>query len=262
MNDLLPEDRALLDLARDHHEPSRSDRARVRTALIVQLGVGTGLPTAASTSTAAAAGAGLAVTSGAVAGVAAKVLAGIAIVGAVGAGGAAMYRAGRLPRALKPASGATTQNAEPATVLLPPPAALAPLSVPAIPAIARGPSVGLGPPRQRHDEVESQVEAPAPHLSPSTLESETRLIRAGIAALHGGDPAAALAFFDEHARSYPNGALAEERAAEGVTALCDLGRVDEANRAAAAFVVQHPGSPLAARVSASCAGASRSPTNP
>jgi len=98
--------------------------------------------------------------------------------------------------------------------------------------------------------------APAPSpLSPTTLENETRLVRAGIAALHAGDPAAALAFFDEHARSYPNGALAEERAAERVTALCDLGRDDEASRAAASFMREHPRSPLAARVSAGCSGA-------
>jgi hypothetical protein len=271
MNDLLPEDRALLDLARDVHEPSRSDRARVRTALIVQLGVGTGLATAASTSTAAAAGAGLAVTGGAAVGVAAKVLVGFAIVGAIGAGGAVVYRAGRSPRLNVVASialsqpapvfnavpVATTEHEEPATVLLPPPPALVPLS---IPAIDRGPSARSGPARPTLDELESPVAAP--RLSPTTLESETRLIRAGIAALHGGDPAGALAFFDEHARSYPNGALAEERAVEGVTALCDLGRVDEANRAASAFVVQHPGSPLAARVSAGCLGAPRSPTNP
>jgi hypothetical protein len=49
MNDLLPEDTALLDLARDGHEPTGSDRARVRAALIAKLGVGTGLATAAAT---------------------------------------------------------------------------------------------------------------------------------------------------------------------------------------------------------------------
>ena len=55
-----------------------------------------------------------------------------------------------------------------------------------------------------------------PPLNPTTLEDETRLVRAGMAALRGGDPARALALFDDHAQSYPNGALAEERAAERI----------------------------------------------
>jgi RNA polymerase sigma-70 factor (ECF subfamily) len=96
-----------------------------------------------------------------------------------------------------------------------------------------------------------------PPLNPTTLEAETRLARAGIAALRGGNPAGALDLFDEHARSYPNGALAEERAAERIAALCDLDRVDEANRAAAAFIREHPSSPLVARVSAGCEAGAR-----
>src|SRR5260370_17860530 len=61
MSDLTPEDRALLDLAREAHEPTAADRSRVRTALIAQLGVSTGLTAAAaaSSSTAAAGIAGI-----------------------------------------------------------------------------------------------------------------------------------------------------------------------------------------------------------
>ncbi len=286
MTDLLPEDRALLDLARDGHGPSRADRARVRTALIVQLGVGTGLATAASTSTAAAGTAGLAVTSAAV-GVAVKVLAVVVVVGAIGGGGALAVRAAKGPSTTTTTSGARLAAPMPTAVARPSdPVAetLAPLELiatpsPALAAVAIPPAARvvpvLAPPRPRSDDAQgssvrstsdpvvapveresSSEAAPAPSpLSPTTLENETRLVRAGIAALHAGDPAGALAFFDEHARSYPNGALAEERAAERVTALCDLARDDEARRAAAAFVREHPHSPLAARVSAGCAGA-------
>jgi outer membrane protein assembly factor BamD (BamD/ComL family) len=90
---------------------------------------------------------------------------------------------------------------------------------------------------------------------PTTIEGETHLLRDGLAALHAGDPARALALFDEHARRYASGVLAEERSAERVVALHDLGRVVEANQAAAAFLRDHPRSPLRARVRAACAPA-------
>jgi outer membrane protein assembly factor BamD (BamD/ComL family) len=93
---------------------------------------------------------------------------------------------------------------------------------------------------------------------PTTLEAETRLIQSGVRALHAGDGARALALFDEHARLFQAGALAEERAAERVAALGQLQRCDEARAAAAAFAREHPNSPLTARVRAVCV----SPSNP
>jgi hypothetical protein len=95
-------------------------------------------------------------------------------------------------------------------------------------------------------------------LAPTTIEAETRLVRAGVAALHSRDPAHALALFDEHARKYPSGILAEERAAERVIALCGLGRYSEARAATAEFLRDHPRSPVSARLRASCAA----PANP
>ncbi|MDP9001947.1 MAG: hypothetical protein M3O46_17745 [Myxococcota bacterium] len=74
MSHLSHEDRALLDLARDGHDPSERDRTRVRGALLVRLGVGTGL--AATTS---------ATSKAATAVVLMKVFATVAMVGAVGA---------------------------------------------------------------------------------------------------------------------------------------------------------------------------------
>jgi RNA polymerase sigma-70 factor (ECF subfamily) len=78
-------------------------------------------------------------------------------------------------------------------------------------------------------------------------------VRGGVAALHAGDAARALALFDQHARTYPNGLLSEERAAERVLALCDLGRHAEARLGAGEFLRQYPRSPLAARLRESCA---------
>jgi hypothetical protein len=57
---------------------------------------------------------------------------------------------------------------------------------------------------------------------------------------------------DEHARLYPNGALAEDRAAERVFALCALGDVDQARAEAARFLASHSLSPYASAVQSSC----------
>jgi len=83
-----------------------------------------------------------------------------------------------------------------------------------------------------------------------TLADEARLVHEGVAALRAGEASRALTLFDAHAALYPRGALAEERAAERVLALADLGRAAEARAAADEFLRAHPASPLAARVRA------------
>jgi hypothetical protein len=92
--------------------------------------------------------------------------------------------------------------------------------------------------------------APASSLNLPTLADEARLVHEGVAALRAGEPGRALTLFDAHAALYPRGALAEERAAERVFALADLGRAAEARAAAEEFLRAHPASPLAARVRA------------
>jgi hypothetical protein len=78
-------------------------------------------------------------------------------------------------------------------------------------------------------------------------------VREADQAVRAHDGATALARLDEHARRFPRGLLGEEREAERVLALCELGRVAEARRAAAAFLAESPRSPLADRVRTSCA---------
>ncbi len=97
------------------------------------------------------------------------------------------------------------------------------------------------------------VAAPA---SNETLERETRLLGDARQALKVGDGEKALAFLDEHARLFPNGWLANDRAAERIVVLCSLGRRAEATREAAAFLDGRPRSPLTHRVETSCAGQS------
>jgi hypothetical protein len=336
MSDLTPEDRALLDLAREGNEPTAADRSRVRTALIGQLGVSTGLTAAAAASSSSAAAGvagitGAAGTAGASVGVAgagnvasgggvvvgatsttfalaAKVLTAVGIAGAVVGGGVAAHRALRAPQApvtvsaqipgvgsplvnkgaalgppelIAPPSLDTVRETHVVTAPSDPPrpkSAIALLSHTALPigspaptalaapepTVATTPTAPAAPAREvaAAPISESELAVPSRVLSPTTLEAETRLVRAGVAALHEHDPARALALFDEHARSYPSGTLSEERAAARVSALCDLGQLDNAQAAAAAFLRDRPSSPLAARVRTACGIPHSGRTNP
>jgi hypothetical protein len=107
----------------------------------------------------------------------------------------------------------------------------------------------------------SANDVPSALPTPTTLRAETALIRAGLDALHGGDPARALALFNQHAREFPGGILSDERDVERITALCDLGRNAEARDAAASFLSRRPSGSLAGRVLSSCGG-DRSPSIP
>jgi hypothetical protein len=291
MSNLTPEDRALLDLARDGHQPTDEDRGRVRAALVARMGVGTGLAvtTAAATSAASTGAAGAAGTGSVIAGLsttltAMKVTAAVVIAGTIGGGGLAAYhevRAAHTPLIVTSAVSAHEQPAEAARLsdrtalaptpiwneahaatespqtkgrlervvpLLPPPSAAAPLDV----------QNSVPVPDEATEVLPPRGEEVGTPRAPTTVEAETRLVRAGVAALHSGDSARALALFDEHAIKYPRGVLAEERAAERVVALCNLGRYGEAHAAAAEFLRDHPHSPASTRVHGSCA----MPTNP
>lgn len=98
---------------------------------------------------------------------------------------------------------------------------------------------------------------PAPRVAlaaPSArdaLTAETALLRDAHAALRAHDPARALAILEQHAASFPSGALAEERSATRVLALCDSGRIDQARAEASRFLAAHPRSMHAGRVRAS-----------
>ena len=101
MTDLSREDRALLDLARDGHEPSEMDKRRVRTALTARLGVAAGLAVSTmavgSATSAGAGGAGMAAVAAGGASAwlgVAKMVAVIGLLGAAGGGGIWVYRAG------------------------------------------------------------------------------------------------------------------------------------------------------------------------
>jgi RNA polymerase sigma-70 factor (ECF subfamily) len=98
---------------------------------------------------------------------------------------------------------------------------------------------------------------PAPRLEPAgpaTVTAEAELLRRADAALKAADPSRALALLGEHATTFPNGILVEERDAERVVVLCALGRTEDARAAAAQFLRLRPRSPLSQRVRESCGG--------
>jgi len=121
------------------------------------------------------------------------------------------------------------------------------VSVDALPSVVPAPAVGE--PRR------GAATAPATtERSPDTLEREARLLAEARRAVKAGERERALALLDEHARAFPNGWLASDRAAEHIVVLCSLGRQADAIEEARVFLEGRPKSPLTRRVETSCAG--------
>ncbi|MFV8754657.1 hypothetical protein ACNOYE_29270 [Nannocystaceae bacterium ST9] len=133
-------------------------------------------------------------------------------------------------------------------------------------AIERAPALGSAsepaeaPPKRAAPE---QIEAPAPRVTEapraseaevedeSSLAAELALVRAA-ERLRVDDREAALAELEEHRRRFAVGVLASEREALRIELLCELGRTKHAEVARERFLVEFGGSPLRARVLASC----------
>ena len=98
------------------------------------------------------------------------------------------------------------------------------------------------------------VVAVAPAADPDTLEREARILADARRARQADDAERALALLDQHAREFPTGWLASDRAAERIVVLCALGRRAEAVREAAIFLKGRPRGPLTRRVEMSCVG--------
>lgn len=288
-----PETRALLAAADEHDEPSESDRSRVRRALAASIGAGVAGLVALETNSASggaappqasAAPPGITFLGRSAIGIAAKSFGLLALAAAVYGGvtlsrpRAHAARAGLLGAspAVTAVAAASPSGPAMAEVITPshseaPPAAASTLHEASSRAEAPQTRASLAPrPRERLGAaarnrearpagVDEHPEAKAPAdiaqgagFAP-TLDAENRLMHAGVEALQAGDPARALALFDEHEHRYPNGVLAEERAVERIFALCDLGRADDAKLAAREFARGRGGSPLVSQIQISCA---------
>jgi len=249
--------RTLVDSARMVEAPSEEYRERMRQRIAVSLGGAMVASAVAANSKAAVVQVGVAKATGAALWIkAGAIIVGIAI---LAAGGAALLWPDSAAQVVTPARksmnaihlSSTPKAPEP----LPIPIASSPIAMtdpkPNIPVPAP-----LVRPRQTSAlpaRVRDKASTPAPAKSNTTaLSQELMLLSRAQAALSSGEAARALALLDEHATTYPNGALHEERKAARVFALCALGRQEEARGEAQQFVSMAPRSPLAARVRGAC----------
>lgn len=149
----------------------------------------------------------------------------------------------------------------PAAVLAPsPPSPVAPLVAPLVARRDRAPrdraprDRGVAP---RVEEAEPAVipavEAEVPEAT-DPIGRETALLRNARSALARADVGRAVSLLDEHARDFPDGALAEARDLLRVQARCVAGDGEGAAREAAHFVDAHPSSPHARRMASPCEG--------
>jgi len=226
MNELEPLDpvaKELLDAARGGHAPPFGGRDRVRKSIITRVGV--------------SAFAGTALASAWV-----KVVVPLVLL-AVG-GSSAYFIAHRAPAPVPVAA-------------VPAPIVDDRIAAPIVTATLEThvePVDTIAAPAPKPTAIVRPVVTAAPVPTTPSIEEETSLLLTSQGALREGDAARALALLDDHARRFPNGALAEERDASRVLALCALGRTVEAKTAGQTFLAAHPRSPAAARVRASCGG--------
>ena len=253
--------RRIVDSAREAYAPRQSERARIKRALALQIAAG------ASAAASAAAGSSLSTlvaSKAAVVGLVASAALGTTV--AVDTWRAHVKVEGSKSSVAAPASkarapshsrvAAPPSTARSAALAVPPSAsASATLAAPPAPSamLAKPPSAGAPPPRA------ALAPAPVNAMPTHSVEAEAQLLGDAQRALANGDASRALRVIDEHARTFPHGALGEERQAARVMALCALGRTAEAQREAHAFLTRTPNSPLAMRVQAACAQKDTSP---
>lgn len=247
-----PDARDLIAMADGADDPSSADEARVRAKLAARLAVAAGTGIAAGTAAkTAAASTGTAATTT----LAAKIAIGVAVVSATTAGGTVAYEHVMHDRAetavvveapSKPSASAFTSGSASAFASAPASASASAIPEPPLPA-----------PTETAHAAPSAIPQPKPTAKPTpitdTIAEEASLLRAAHASLAKNDGNGAMSSLDEHARRFPRGALAEEREAAKVMALCAQGRASEARASASAFVSANPRSPFAAQVRRSCA---------
>jgi hypothetical protein len=94
------------------------------------------------------------------------------------------------------------------------------------------------------------------------LAADTAMLQDANRALKGGRPHDALDLLKQHASKFPKPAQPDLRTALWVTALCDLNRPEQARRRAEALLQARPGTPVARRIAATCAGSKKPDPQP
>ena len=279
-----PEAQLLIELARETDNPSPQDRARVRRGLALTLGAGvlasaggsaaaaTASTTAASqaaasagaaTVTAAAAGKGAAGVGLALGSTASMGLAKLATWGGIGfiAGATTIGVTVVAVDAMAPAPVTTASfSAAPKSAVVPLPSQA---STKPLPKHAAEPREYVRADEKSTERAPATVEqgsmsrgkqpSPSKDPLPEHLGGELPLIEQAQQALQEGNPQRTLSLLGEHERKFPNGMLSEERLAGKALALCQLGQVAEARRAADVLRRSNPHSPLWPRVVKACA---------
>jgi hypothetical protein len=98
--------------------------------------------------------------------------------------------------------------------------------------------------------AEAPTLAPESAAAPSQASAPELTLLSRAQRLLAQDPRAALDVIDEHVRAYPAGAFVEEREALAIDALRRLGRRQELQARARAFLQRYPGSPQRERIEA------------
>jgi hypothetical protein len=225
--ELTSEERALIAKAREGVVPTEIQRARARKGLDAKIAAGVAPVMATS--------AGLATLL--------KLGAGVAVAAALGSG--AVYFAA--PRPPSPVAASKVPHTRPARLPTPVPAAE--------PAAA---SEAPSPPLHARANLRRR-EASPPAAPPVDLAGELALLTQASAATRQGNAGRADELLRTYDERYPQGQLAQERAAAGVLAHCAAGRTQQARAEARRFLERWPRSPLVARIQASCAGEDRVP---
>ena len=239
MNGLSPEARSIIEAARGGDEPTSDDRKRIRTSLVVRLGAGAAAAGATTVRRVGRGGgwsheghrggtAGRHVSEGNRVNLA---------VSAIGLG-AYVMRAPSSEQGPAPIQAAASVSSQPVVA----PSSEPEPKQPEPRATAEG---SASPPARAWISPEVPSEDTSPHLA-----DEVEALREAHTALREGRAGEAMEVLDQDAA--PSSGLEQERAAMRVFALCRLGKTQEAQSQAKAFLAQWPKSPHAARVRTAC----------
>lgn len=206
MSSLGPEAEELVRAGREALRPAQGDRERILEALRARVGGPNGIPSGDALAKGASGGAG------------GWLMGSVIVAAALGLGGLFWLTRGGEEPTLKVGALAVASSLDrvealpPATPARDPAAAPPPQLAPAAPSAPIGRGARSAPSRGHDDSLKKEVAV----LSKATIE------------LRAGRYASALRLLDEHERTFPSGALLQERIAARVQALCGQGRVPEA----------------------------------
>lgn len=230
-DELDPDAKALVNLARGSRSPSDEQRDRAYQALMVGI----------------AGGATLGAAKGAAAKIAGK--------------SALLWLKWAIPAALVASVGVSAyvwkarhQAPSPAPTVVAAPAVASVPSV-AVPLAATSVEEPAAPSAALEPSAAPVVKAPA-SAKPSAddLVQELGLLHQALAESRSGHAARALELARQHAQRYPNSRLRIERDAIQVRSLCALGRTPEARKIADRLRAQAPSSPVSASLAETCVG--------